>query len=54
MSVPAFAPRRVLHSLSRAGVSMHTVVSFPNADHVLRDADGGQQPPVWNEMMSWL
>lgn len=54
MSVPTFASRRVLDSLSRTGVSMHTVVNFPNADHFLRDADGGPQPPVWNEMMSWL
>jgi len=53
-SVPTFASRRVLDSLSRVGVSIHTVVSFPNADHFLRDADGGPQPPVWNEMMSWL
>lgn len=53
-SVPTFASRRVLDSLARTGVSVHTVVSFPNADHFLRDADGGAQPPVWGEMMSWL
>lgn len=54
LSVPTFASRRVLDSLARAGVTAHTVVAFPNADHFLRDADGGPQPPVWNEMMSWL
>lgn len=53
-SVPTFASRRVLDSLARTGVSTHTVVSFRNANHFLRDADGGPQPPVWNEMMSWL
>lgn len=53
-SVPTFASRRVLDSLARNGVSTHTVVSFRNANHFLRDADGGAQPPVWNEMMSWL
>lgn len=53
-SVPTFATRRVLDSLARTGVSTHTVVSFSNADHFLRDADGGPQPPVWNAMMSWL
>lgn len=54
LSVPTFASRRVLDSLSRAGVSVHSVVSFPNADHFLRDADAGPQPPVWDEMLSWL
>lgn len=54
LSVPTFASRRVLDSLSRAGVSVHTVVHFPNADHFLRDADGGPQPPVWEQMLSWL
>lgn len=54
LSVPTFASRRVLDSLGRVGVSTHTVVHFPNADHFLRDSDGGPQPPVWNEMMSWL
>lgn len=53
-SVPTFASRRVLDSLARNGVSTHTVVSFRNANHFLRDADGGPRPPVWNEMMSWL
>lgn len=54
LSVPTFASRRVLDSLARTGVSVHTVVSFPNADHFLRDADGGPQPPVFDEMMAWL
>lgn len=54
LSVPTFASRRVLDSLARIGVSVHTVVTFPNADHFLRDADGGPQPPVWDEMLSWL
>lgn len=53
-SVPTFASRRVLDSLATAGSRVHTVVGFPNADHFLRDADGGQQPPVWNEMLRWL
>jgi|688.fasta_scaffold306593_2 pimeloyl-ACP methyl ester carboxylesterase len=52
LSVTTFASRRVLDSLARTGVSTHTVVSFPNADHFLRDAAGGL-PPVWNAMMSW-
>lgn len=54
LSVPTFASRRVLDSLARGGVATHTVVTFPNADHFLRDADGGPQPPVWDEMLSWL
>jgi dienelactone hydrolase len=54
LSVPTFASRRVIDSLARNGGSTHTVVSFPNADHFLRDADGGPQPPVWSEMLSWL
>lgn len=54
LSVPTFASRRVLDSLARAGTPTHTVVSFPNADHFLRDADGGPQPAVWDEMMAWL
>ncbi|WP_353268325.1 hypothetical protein [Gemmatimonas sp.] len=53
-SVPTFASRRVLDSLARTGVSTHAVVSFRNANHFLRDADRGPQPPVWNAMMSWL
>lgn len=53
-SVPTFATQRVLDSLARVGGSRHTVVRFPNADHFLRDADGGPQPPVWSEMMSWM
>ena len=54
LSVPTFASRRVLDSLARSGVSVHAVVTFPNAGHLLRDADGGSQPPVWDAMMSWL
>lgn len=54
LSVPTFASQRVLDSLARTGVTSHTVVRFPNADHFLRDADGGPQPPVWSEMLSWL
>jgi dienelactone hydrolase len=53
-SVPTFASRRVLDSLAQVGRGVHTVVSFTNADHFLRDADGGPQPPVWTEMLTWL
>lgn len=53
-SVPTFASARILDSLALVGVSAHTVVRFPNADHFLRDADGGAQPPVFPEMMAWL
>lgn len=53
-SVPTFASARVLDSLAQGGVSVHRVLRFPNADHFLRDADGGAQPPVWEEMLAWL
>lgn len=53
-SVPTFASRRVLDSLATVGVTAHTLVRFANADHFLRDADGGAQPPVWSEMMAWM
>jgi uncharacterized protein len=53
-SVPTFASRRMLDSLTKHGRGMHTVVSFPNADHFLRDVDGGPQPPVWDQMLAWM
>lgn len=53
-SVPTFASHRVLDSLAKTGVTAHTVVRYPNADHFLRDADGGPQPPVWPDMIGWL
>lgn len=53
-SVPTFASGRVLDSLAAAGRGRHTVVRFPNADHFLRDADGGTPPPVWDTIMRWL
>jgi hypothetical protein len=46
LSMPTFASRCVLDSLARIGMSTHTVVSFANADHSLRDAGGGPHPPV--------
>lgn len=53
-SVPTFATRRVLDSLTTAGRGRHAIVFFPNADHFLRDADGGAPPPLWEEMLAWL
>jgi len=52
-SVPTFATLAVLEGLRSTGHTEHTVITFPNAGHDLRNADTREPCAVWQHVAGW-